>query len=90
MDIEILRRIRSEWKAFTLIKDVLEVNFYKTLHANVFNSTVLLAMLYASEIWATVMKEEQKADYGAIAHGKIHARNVVAGAHLKHDNFGAE
>ena len=31
-----------------------------TLHANLFNTTVFPAMLYASETWATTKEEEQR------------------------------
>ena len=46
-------RMRSEWKACNRIKDVLKTNQKKILRAKLFNSTVLFAMLYASEMWAT-------------------------------------
>ena len=60
MYAEITQRIRSGWKAFTKIKDVLKAKLNNTLGANFFNSTVLLAMLYTNKTWATMEKEEQK------------------------------
>ena len=59
MDAETSRRLRSGSKALTPIKDVLKTKLDKTLRTNLFNNTVLLAMLYASETWATMKKEEQ-------------------------------
>ena len=39
------QRIRSWWKAFITIKDVLKAKLDKTLCANLFNSTILHASL---------------------------------------------
>ena len=50
--------IRSEWKAFITIKDVFKAKLDKTLHANLFNSTISSAMLYINGTWATT-KEKQ-------------------------------
>ncbi|KHN86200.1 Putative uncharacterized transposon-derived protein F52C9.6, partial [Toxocara canis] len=59
MQPEITRRIRAGWRAFNSIKDVLKKKMSKTLRAHLFNSTVLLAMLHASETWATTkMKKD--------------------------------
>ncbi len=57
---EIARRITSGWRAFNSIKDVLKSKIDRTLRAHLFNSTVLPAMLYASETWATTKREEQR------------------------------
>ncbi|VDM29720.1 unnamed protein product [Toxocara canis] len=57
---EITRRIRAGWRAFNSIKDVLKKKMSKTLRAHLFNSTVLPAMLYASETWATTKNEERR------------------------------
>ena len=50
-------RIISGWKVFTTIKEVLKIKLDKTLHANVFNNTILHAMLRVSKTWATMKKE---------------------------------
>ena len=42
-----------------MIKDVVKGKPDKTLSANLFNSTILPVMLYASEMWAATKKEEQ-------------------------------
>uniref|UniRef100_A0A8C9S512 ribonuclease H n=1 Tax=Scleropages formosus TaxID=113540 RepID=A0A8C9S512_SCLFO len=60
MEKEISRRIRAGWKAFNSIKDVLKGKLDKTTRANLFNGTVLPAMLYGSETWATTKREEQR------------------------------
>ncbi len=60
MKPEIARRIRSGWRAFNSIKDVLQKTRDKALRAHLFNTTVLPAMLYASETWATTKREEQQ------------------------------
>ena len=70
-DVEILWRIRSGWKAFATIKDVL-----KTLHANLFNSTVLLVMLYASISYHKDGRKEF--GYSTEGYGKIHTGIIVA------------
>ena len=59
-DVESSQRISSGRKAFTKIKDVLKAKLDKTLHATLFNSTILPAMLYASKMWATTKKEEKR------------------------------
>ncbi len=51
--------IRSGWKPFTTIKDVLKAKVDKNLHNNLLNSTILVAMLYAREMWVTLKKEDQ-------------------------------
>ena len=45
MDEEISWRIKTGWKVFTTIKDVIQVNLDKTQCAYLFNGTVLPAML---------------------------------------------
>ena len=45
-------------RAFTMIKDVLIAKLEKTLYANLFNSIILPAMLYTSEMWVTMKEEE--------------------------------
>ena len=57
---EISRRIRSGWKAFNSVKDVLKAKLDKATRTHLFNGTVLPAMLYASETWATTKREEQR------------------------------
>ena len=42
-----------------MIKDVLKAG-KETLCANLFNNTILLAMLKASEMWATMKKKEKR------------------------------
>ena len=41
------------------IYHVLKAKLDKTVYANLFNITILSAMLYTSEIWATIRKKEQ-------------------------------
>lgn len=60
MEKEISRRVRARWKAFNSIRDVLKGRLDKTTRANLFNGTVLPAMLYGSETWATMTREEQR------------------------------
>ena len=55
MNVEISQRIRFGWKTITVIKDMLKVKLY----ANLFNSTILPVILYASEKWVTIKKEEE-------------------------------
>ena len=47
------------WKTFTSIKDDLRAKLDKIFCANLFNSTILLAMLYAIKTWATIEKKEK-------------------------------
>ena len=56
MDVEISRIIRSGWRIFITIKERVQS---KTRRINLFNSTVLPAMLYESTTWANTKKEEQ-------------------------------
>ena len=60
MEKEISRRIRAGWKAFNSVKDVLKARLDKSTRAGLFNATVLPAMLYACETWATTKREEQR------------------------------
>ncbi|CAM4699458.1 unnamed protein product [Lepidochelys kempii] len=57
---ELSRRIQAGWCTFNSIKDVLKGKIYKTTCTNIFNSTVLPAMLYGSETWAPTKREEQR------------------------------
>ena len=75
--MEITQQIKSGWKVFTTIKVVLKAMLNKTLRANLFNSTVFLAMLYASETWAATTKERTKIGYSTEANGKIHVGNII-------------
>ncbi|EYC01842.1 hypothetical protein Y032_0104g3631 [Ancylostoma ceylanicum] len=49
---EIARRGRAGRAAYNSIKSILEDTKYQKLHADLFNSTVLLAVCYASATWA--------------------------------------
>ena len=75
MDVEI--SLRSEWKPFNTLKDVLKAELHKDLRINLFNSTIFPVMLYISEIWATTKKEEQKLVYDSEGYRKTHAENIV-------------
>ena len=43
-----------------MIKDVPRAKLDKTLHANLFNSTILPPTLYLNQTWAITMKEKQR------------------------------
>ena len=75
MDEKISWLIRSEWKTFITIKDVFKAKLDKTLLANLFNSTVLPAVLYTSESRVTTMKKEQTG-YNIEGYRKINAGNI--------------
>ncbi|KAG6940379.1 hypothetical protein G0U57_017518, partial [Chelydra serpentina] len=60
MNGELSRRIRAGWCVFNSIKDVLKGKIDKTTRKNIFNSAVLPAMLYGSEMWALMKREEQR------------------------------
>ena len=45
--------------ATNIVKDVLKAKLDKTLHANLFNSTILPATFYKNKTWATIKNEEQ-------------------------------
>ncbi|CAM5076218.1 unnamed protein product [Natator depressus] len=57
---ELSQRIRAGWCAFNSIKDVLKGKTDKTTQTNIFDSTVLPAMLSGSETWALTKREEQR------------------------------
>uniref|UniRef100_K7F154 Reverse transcriptase domain-containing protein n=1 Tax=Pelodiscus sinensis TaxID=13735 RepID=K7F154_PELSI len=57
---ELSQRIRAGWCAFISIKDILKGKIDKTTRTNIFNSTVLPAMLYGSKTWALTKREEQR------------------------------
>ena len=57
MDAEILLRIRSGWKAFITIRDIIKAKLYQTLRKNLFNSTVVPAMFNVNETLSTKKKE---------------------------------
>ena len=56
IEAEISQRIRSIWKAFTAIKDLFNA---MRENANLFNSIVLLATLYASETWLSQRRKNR-------------------------------
>ena len=72
MDGEISQRIRSGWKAFIMLKNVLKAKLDNTQCVNLFNSNVLSAMLYKSKIWATMKKDEQKLVMTPDGYGNMH------------------
>ncbi|CAM4422757.1 unnamed protein product [Lepidochelys kempii] len=57
---ELLQRKKAGWGIFNSIKDVLQVKIDKAIHASLFNSTVLPAMLYGSDTWVLTKTEEQQ------------------------------
>lgn len=52
------RRVKAGWYAFSQVKDVLQQLTDKTLRKQLFESTVLPAMIYGSETW-TMRKADQ-------------------------------
>ena len=55
------RRRQAAWIAFNKNRTVLtDANLPMEIRANLFNTTVLPAMLYASETWSTTKSEEEK------------------------------
>ena len=85
MGVEILWRLKSGWKPFPMIKVVLKAKLDKTLHANLFNSIILPLMLYASEMWATMKKEELRDWLQHEEYRNIYAGNIIAWVHQKRD-----
>ena len=57
-DVKILLGIKSEWKAFITIKDVLKAKLDKTRRVYLFNNIVLLVILCTSETQAIIQQEE--------------------------------
>ncbi|KAK6764513.1 hypothetical protein RB195_024727 [Necator americanus] len=56
---ELGRRKRADWKAFNSIEDVMKKRTKNIrLRTDLFNTTVLLALTYASETWAFRKQEE--------------------------------
>ena len=70
-------RIKSGWKAFDPIVNVHKAKLDMTIRANVCNFTVLTAMLYVTEMWATTKNEEQRLLMAQWVILKIHAGNIV-------------
>ena len=82
LDTKIMR-IRLGWMAFITVKDVHKTKPDMTLRANLFNDTILTAMLCANESSDTTKKEEQ-------SYGKVPARNTIARALPKRSNSEVE
>lgn len=57
---EISRRIRAGWAAYQNIEPVLKTSKDTRLKANLFNTTVLPALTYASETWALNEADERR------------------------------
>ena len=60
MEKEISSRIRAGWKVFYSVKDLLKARLVKSTRAGLFKATVLRAMLYTCEMWATAKREKQR------------------------------
>ncbi|CAM5115636.1 unnamed protein product [Eretmochelys imbricata] len=78
---ELSRRIWAGWCAFNSIKDVLKGKINKTTCTNIFNSTMVLAMLYGSGTWALTKREEQRLSVAERA--MEHVGNFPSGSHPK-------
>ncbi|KAK6762491.1 hypothetical protein RB195_023278 [Necator americanus] len=59
---ELHRRREAAWGAYKSIEDVAKKNRNTRLRAHLFNTTVLLALTYASETWAFRKQEENAED----------------------------
>ncbi|KAH7706674.1 hypothetical protein AAVH_26088 [Aphelenchoides avenae] len=60
MDGEIGRRRKAAWLSFNNIQEVLKRMSDSKLRANLFNSTVLPALLYGCETWTLTKRQEDK------------------------------
>ena len=81
MDAKTFRRIRSGWKVFTTPKNVFKAKLDKILRANLFNNSILPAMLYANEMGPTSKRKEQRLVTINRTMGKISAGKVVVRVH---------
>ena len=61
----------------------------KILHANLFNSTILSAMLYANET-GYYKEKRTEISYETEGYKKIHTGNIIAWAHPNQDNSRTE
>ena len=57
---EVSRRRKAGWMKFVQEKEVLKSKLDSEVRANIFNSTILPAMLYGSETWSLTKEEELK------------------------------
>ncbi|PIO72306.1 hypothetical protein TELCIR_05774 [Teladorsagia circumcincta] len=61
LSIEIGRRRRAGWATFNKFRDVLtDKRLEARIKAQVFNTHVLLVLVYGSELWRTIKDEERK------------------------------
>ncbi|KAG6926010.1 hypothetical protein G0U57_012991, partial [Chelydra serpentina] len=51
---------KAGWCAFYGVRDILQGKINKTTRANLFNSTVLPAMIYGNETWSLIKIEEHQ------------------------------
>lgn len=70
------------------IHDVLKGNLDKAICKNFFNSTVVSAMLYASEVWVTTKREEQWLIMAQRAMKRLILGVSLEGLHLKQADQG--
>ncbi|KAH7710335.1 endonuclease-reverse transcriptase [Aphelenchoides avenae] len=60
LDGEITRRQKAAWNAYNNVKDGLKNLTDVKLRANLFNTTVLPALLYGCETWAPTQNQERR------------------------------
>ena len=90
IDVKISWRIRSGWKAFTMIKDVVKETMDKNLYAIVFSSTVFAHEVICKQNMDCHEQERTATGYDTEDYRKIYAENIVVWAHLKQGNLEAE